>query len=62
MKVWVGLPISIIVVAFALILLQKYYKRQLFGSNAHHKSFGSNIHKVIVYLVAGEGFYHHTHN
>ena len=57
MKVWIGLPISIIAVAFALILLQKYYKGQLFGSNtAHHKSFGSNIHKAIVYLVAGEGF------
>jgi len=56
MKVWIGLPISIIAVAFALILLQKYYKGQPFGSNAHHKSFGSNIYKAIVYLVAGEGF------
>ena len=54
-KVWIGLPISIVVVSFTLILLQKYYKGQLLVSKTRHESFGSNIHKAILYLIAGEG-------
>jgi len=48
------LPFSIISVALALILLQKYYKQKR-NDNSSHQTSGSSIHKAIVYLVAGEG-------
>ena len=48
------MPFSIISVALALVLLQKFCKRKK-NVNDYHQTIGSSIHKAIVYLVAGEG-------
>ena len=57
MKVWICLPISIFIVAFILVLIQKYYNKGSVETGNLKRQLRSPFWKHLMYIVVGEGIY-----